>query len=95
VSRAASVFRGALQARDRRLRGQRRSALGRPPNGKLQQRIVAQTVEVIAVLVTAGDGEGARRDQLDHLMPDAALVAPIGHCVGESPTDTEPPLRLA
>src|SRR5258708_34283426 len=52
-------------------------------------------VEVIAVLVAAGDGEGARRDQLDHLMPDAALVAPIGHGVGESPAHAEPPFSLA
>jgi len=59
------------------------------------QRIVAQTVEVIAVLVAAGDGEGPRRDQLDHLVPDPALVAPIGHGVGEPPAHADPPLRLA
>ena len=87
--------RRILQTRDRRLRGQRRSALGRPPDGKLQQRIVPQPVEVVAILVAAGDGEGARRDEFHHLVPDAGLVAPIGHGVGESPTDTEPPLRLA
>jgi len=28
-------------------------------------------------------------------VPDAALVAPIGHGVGEPPTHAEPPLRLA
>jgi hypothetical protein len=56
---------------------------------------VAQTVEVVAILVAAADGEGARRDQLDHLVPDAALVAQIGHGVGEPRTHAEPPLRLA
>jgi hypothetical protein len=48
-------------------------------DGELQQRIMAQTIEVIAVLLAAGDGEGARRDQLDHVVPDMTLAAPIGH----------------
>src|SRR4029453_18818818 len=62
--------RRILQTRDRRLRCERCSTLGRPPDGELQQRIVAQMVEVIAVLVAAGDGEGTRRDQPDPSGPE-------------------------
>jgi hypothetical protein len=93
--RRLDFARRVLQTRDRRLRGERRSALGRPADGQLQQWIVPQPVEVVAVLVAAADGKGARRDQFHHLVPDAGLVAPVGHGAGQPPAHAEPPLRLA
>jgi hypothetical protein len=53
---------------------------------------VAQPVEIVGVLVATRDGEGARCDQLEHPMLDAALIATIEHGASEPPADAKPPL---
>ena len=51
--------RRVLPARHGRLRAQVRPALRQPPAGELEGRIGAQPVEIVGVLVAAGDGEDA------------------------------------
>ena len=53
-----------------------------------------EPVEVVAVLVAAGDSESARRNQLKHLVPDARRIAAIGHGFSQPPTDAELSLGL-
>jgi hypothetical protein len=45
--------------------------------------------------VAAGDRRRARHHQLEHLVANAALIAVVGHGVGEPPDDAELSLRLA
>ena len=87
--------RRVFKPRDCRLRGERCPALGTATDRELQKRIVPEPVEVVAVLVAASDGEGARRDEFYHLVPDAALVAGIGHRFGKPPTHARSSLSLA
>lgn len=52
--------RGVLQPRQRRLRAQVRTAVGQPSAGELECGIGAQVIEIVGVLVAAGNGESAR-----------------------------------
>jgi len=83
-----------LDTADRRLRGERRTALRAATDGELHERVVAQPVEVGSILLPAGDGEGAFADKLDHLVLHARRLAPIRHGRGEPPADAELALGL-
>ena len=65
-----------LQPAHGRLRAQRAAALRRPADGQLEQRIGAQGVAVVGILVSAGDREHAeaqhRRQRVHHQSPDRA-----------------------
>lgn len=51
--------RCVLQPAHGRLRSQRCAGLGRTADGELQQRIMAQTVEIVGILVAAADRKRA------------------------------------
>jgi len=48
-----------LPARDSRLRAQIGPAVGQPPASELEGRVAAQPVEIVGVLIAAGNGEDA------------------------------------
>ena len=54
--------RRVLQPRQRRLRTQVRAAFGQPPASKLERWIAAQAVQIVGVLIAAGDREDAGAD---------------------------------
>ena len=63
--RASSRHDGAFSSLDKVGCDIRSStALGQPTTGQLERRIEAQHVEVVAILVSAGDGEHARPDHV-------------------------------
>src|SRR5262245_29838824 len=94
-TRGVDFARRVLKAAVGRLRRQRRAGLGTPADGKLHQRVVSQPIVVIAVLVAAGDRRRARHHQLKHPVANAALIAAVGHGVGEPPAYAELAFRLA
>ena len=63
-----------LQSRAGRLRAQIRPAVGQPPAGKLEGRIAAQQVEVVGILVAAGDGEDAGAQNVGHRVLHARRI---------------------
>jgi hypothetical protein len=67
-----------LQARQGRLRTQIPTRIRQPATGELERRIIAQTVEIVAVLVAARDGEDAGADHVGKTVNDARRIAPLG-----------------
>ena len=76
--RRVLLRRRIFEAADGRLRGERRSCLGRPADRHFQGGIVAKRILVDAVLVTAAVGEHARADDLAQMMAHARRIAPVG-----------------
>ena len=86
---------GVLQPRDGGLAHQVHAALGQASAGELEGGIGAQVVEVVGVLITAGDRQDAGEHDLGQRMHDPALVSPIrDHCC-ELLGDAQPPRRLS
>jgi hypothetical protein len=83
-----------LPARDGRLRAQIGPAVGQPSTRQLERRIGAQPVKVVAVLITAGNGENAGAQDIGQEMGDPLPIAPVRNHLGEPLGDTEPTLRL-
>jgi hypothetical protein len=83
-----------LPPRDGRLRAQIGPAVGQPPAGQLESRVAAQPVEVVSILIAAGNGEDARAQDVGHEMGDPVLIAPVRDYLGEPLGDAEPTLRL-
>ena len=83
-----------LPARDGRLRAQIGSGVGQPPAGELERRVAAQSVEIVAVFVAAGDCENPGAQNIGQPMDDPAGIAFVrDHCrkpLGEAKL----PLRL-
>ena len=84
--------RRVLEARDGRLRGERRSGLGATADRHLQCRIVAQQVMIDRIFPAAANAEHARADDLGQAVTNARLVAPVRQC-GRQPRD-DADLRL-
>jgi hypothetical protein len=61
-----------------------------PAAGELEGRIVAQPVEVVAILVAAGDGEDTRTDHVGKAVHDPARVTPVWEHSGQLLSQTEP-----
>ena len=81
-----------LPARHRRLRAQVTSAVRQMAAGQLERGIAAQMVEVVGILVAAGDGEDAGAQDVGKRMHDTCRVARIGDLGGEFLRHTDPPL---
>ena len=77
-----------------RLRAQIGPAVGQPPAGQLESRVAAQPVEVVSILIAAGNGEDARAQDVGQEMSDLVLIAPVRNYLGEPLGDAEPTLRL-
>ena len=86
--------RRVLPARDGRLRAQIGAAVGQPPAGQLEGRVGAQPVEVVAVLITAGDGEDAGAQDVGQQVSNPLRIAAVRDHRGEPLGDAEPPFRL-
>jgi hypothetical protein len=56
--------RRVLKSRERRLRTKIPAAVRQPSAGELERRITAQLIEIVGVLIAAGDGE---RTSADHV----------------------------
>ena len=84
-----------LQPAHGRLRAQGAAALRRPAHGQLEQRIGAQGVAVVGILVPAGDREHAeaqhRRQRVDH----RRRIAPLPDAARQRLGQAEPALSLA
>src|SRR5271166_4849814 len=72
LSRRLDFRRHVFKPAHGRLRAKRIAALRTPAYGKLQQWIVAQTAEIVGVLIAAGDGEYAGFEQFRHTRKDTA-----------------------
>ena len=77
VGQADRVFqrRRILHPRQRRLRAQIAARLGQAAARQLECRIGSQKVEIVGVLVAAGDGVDARPDHVSTAMKDACGIA--------------------
>jgi hypothetical protein len=69
-------------------------AVGQPPARELESRVAAQPVEIVGVLIAAGNGEDAGAKDIGQQMGDAILIAPVGNHLGKPIGDVEPTLRL-
>jgi hypothetical protein len=61
--------------------------LARPHGG--HQRIMTQPIEVVSILVAAGNRRYPRHHHFKHLVADAIRIAPIRHGVRKPPAHTE------
>ena len=83
-----------LPARDGRLRAQIGAAVGQPAASELEPRIGAQPVEVVGVLIAAGDGKDAGAQDIGQQMGNPVGVATVRDQPGEPLGKAEPPLGL-
>ena len=81
-----------LQPRQGGLRTQVRAARGQPPAGEFEGGIGAQEVEIVGVLITAGDSENAGADHVGERVGDARGIALIGEAARQTIGDAEPAL---
>jgi len=88
-SRRLALAGRILQATDGRLRGQSRTALRTTADRDLHQRIVAKPVEIVRILVAAGDRRAARHHHLEHRVPDPVRIAAIRHRFRKPPAHPE------
>ena len=90
VGQPDDVFelRRILQPRQCRLRTQVRVGVGQPPAGQFERRVAAQEIQIVGVLIAAGDGVDAGADHVGARMADACRIAVIWKAarqpVGES-----------
>ncbi len=70
--------RRILPARQRRLRAQIITGIGQPPAGQFEAGIGAQLIEIVGILIAAGDGEHARAQEVDHTVRHQQRIARIG-----------------
>ena len=75
--------RQVLGPRAGRLGAQIPAAVGQPSAGQLEGRIAAQPVEIVGVLIAAGDGEDAGAQDVGHGVPHAARISPIADHRGQ------------
>ena len=75
--------RRVLQSRQRRLRTQVSAAVGQPPAGELERGIGTQKIQIVGVLVAAGNGEHASADHVGERMRDPRGIAAIGKRAGK------------
>ena len=70
--------RRVLPPRHGRLRAQIVARIGQAPTSELESRIPAQMIEVVRILVAAGDGQNARAKNAVERMGDQQGIARIG-----------------
>jgi hypothetical protein len=87
--RRLGLARCVLKAADGRLRSQRCAALWTAPDSKLHQGIMTQPIEVVSILVAAGNRRYPRHHHFEHLVSDATRIASIRHGVRNPPAHTE------
>jgi hypothetical protein len=76
-SRHLYAGRHVLQAAHGRLRAEIGTALGRTPQRQLEQRVEAQAVAVVGVLVAAGNRQHPKAQHPGQAMGDQSRIAPV------------------
>ena len=84
--------RQVLGPRQRRLGTQVRSSAGQAPAGELEGRIATQPVEIIGVLIAAGDRENPRPHYIRQAVRDAVRIARIKDHRGKPVGQLQAPL---
>jgi hypothetical protein len=84
--------RRATKPRQRRLRAQIQTGVGQAPAGELEGWIGAQPVEIVAVLIAAGNGEDAGAQDIGHDLGDPLRIAPVPDRRGEPVRQLQAPL---
>jgi hypothetical protein len=74
--------------RYRGLGAQIAAAVGQATAGQLEAGIAAQVIEIVAVLIAAGDGEDAGTQNVGEAVPDAGRIARVGDQGGQLVGDT-------
>jgi hypothetical protein len=94
VGQADRVFqrRRILHPRQRRLRAQIAARLGQAAARQLERWIGSQKVQIVGVLVAAGDGVDARPDHVGAGMKDARGIATVGKAARQPIGDAKPTL---
>jgi len=87
--------RHVLQPAHGWLRTQLVAAFRRPPHRQLEQRVEAQAVAVVGVLVAAGDGQHPKAQHLGQAMGNQSWIAPVPETTGQKVGQAEAALRLA
>ena len=86
--------RRVLPTRHGRLRAQIVARIGQAPASELESRILAQTIEIVGILVAAGDGQNARAKNAVERMGDQQGIARIGDDGRELARDAQPAFGL-
>ena len=86
--------RRILPTRHGRLRAQIVARIGQAPAGELESRILAQMIEIVRILVAAGDGENARAKNAVERMGDQQGIAWINDDGRELARHAQPALGL-
>ena len=86
--------RRILPARHRRLTGKADRSVRQFAKRQFEPRIMAQRVEIVGVLVAAGDRQDAGAQNAIKAVDHAALIAGIGNAASKSSSDPEPSLGL-
>ena len=96
IGQADGIARGwcVRKARQGRPRAKISTAVRQAATGELEGRIGAQPVEVVAVLIAAGNRQDPGADHVRQPMGDAVLVAGVGNERGKSVGDAQPALDL-
>ena len=84
--------RRILPARHGWLRAQILAAVRQAPTGQLEAGIAAQVIEIVAVLIAAGDGEDAGAQDVGDAMCDEIGIARVGDQSGQLVGDAKAPL---
>jgi len=91
MKRAKADAHARSRAAQARLRAQIAARLGQAPAGEFECRFGAQEVEVVGVLVAAGDGENASADHVSERVRDTR----VGKTARQSVCDPQPPFGRA
>ena len=83
-----------LPAAHRRLAGEADIRAGQLARRQLEAKIVAQRIEVVGILIAAGDRQHPCLQDVAQTMDDPALVPGVGNAVGQMPGNAYPALRL-
>jgi hypothetical protein len=83
-------IRRVLPARHGGLRAEILAAVGQAPTGQLERRVATQTIEIVGVLVAAGDGQHPRPQDRGHRVGDKSRIAPVGEQSSDPIDDADP-----
>ena len=86
--------RRILPAAHGRLARQTMDAAGQLTERQLEPRIMAQRIEIVGILIAAGDRQHASAQDVAEVVDDAALVARVGNAGGKPFREAELSFRL-
>jgi hypothetical protein len=69
--------------------------VGQLTDRQFEAGIVAQCVEVVGILIAAGDRQHPGLQDIPQIMDHTALIARVGNAIGQAPGNPHPTLRLS